>query len=96
MAKLLVVGAGFAGAVYARELAISGHEVDVIEKRDHIAGNCFDYVHDCGVRVHRTGHISFILPTIGSSRGYPNSPGGCLMSTELWRFSTTTARYRCP
>lgn len=55
MAKLLVVGAGFAGAVYARELAISGHEVDVIEKRDHIAGNCFDYVHDCGVRVHRYG-----------------------------------------
>jgi UDP-galactopyranose mutase len=55
VAKLLVVGAGFAGAVYARELAISGHEVDVIEKRDHIAGNCFDYVHDCGVRVHRYG-----------------------------------------
>ncbi|WP_183830586.1 FAD-dependent oxidoreductase [Aliirhizobium cellulosilyticum] len=55
MAKLLVVGAGFAGAVHARELANAGHEVDVIDKRDHIAGNCFDYVHDCGVRIHRYG-----------------------------------------
>lgn len=55
MAKLLVVGAGFAGAVHARELANAGHEVDVIDKRDHIAGNCFDYVHDCGVHIHRYG-----------------------------------------
>jgi len=39
MAKLLVVGAGFADAVHARELANAGHEVDVIDKRDHIAGN---------------------------------------------------------
>jgi UDP-galactopyranose mutase len=55
MTKILIVGAGFAGAVYARELAEAGYNVDVIDKRDHIAGNCFDYLHETGVRVHRYG-----------------------------------------
>jgi UDP-galactopyranose mutase len=55
LSRILVVGAGFAGAVYARELAESGFEVDVIDKRPHIAGNCFDYLHPCGVRVHKYG-----------------------------------------
>ena len=49
------MGAGFAGAVHARELAEAGYAVDVIDKRDHIAGNCYDYVHETGVRVHRYG-----------------------------------------
>jgi UDP-galactopyranose mutase len=55
VARILVVGAGFAGAVHARELAEAGHDVEVIDKRDHIAGNCYDYVHASGVRVHRYG-----------------------------------------
>ena len=55
MQKILIVGAGFAGAVHARELAEAGHVVDVIDKRDHIAGNCYDYLHTSGVRVHRYG-----------------------------------------
>jgi UDP-galactopyranose mutase len=55
MAKYLVVGAGFAGAVHARELAEAGHRVTVIDKRPHIAGNAFDYVDHNGVRVHKYG-----------------------------------------
>ena len=55
MTKILVVGAGFAGAVYARELAEAGFEVEVIDRRPHIGGNCFDYIHTSGVRVHRYG-----------------------------------------
>ena len=55
MSRVLVVGAGLAGAVYARELARAGLEVDVIDKRPHVAGNCFDYVHSCDVRVHKYG-----------------------------------------
>ena len=53
--RILIVGAGFAGAVHARELAEAGHVVDVIDQRDHIAGNCYDYAHETGVRVHRYG-----------------------------------------
>lgn len=55
MKRVLVVGAGFAGATYARTLAEHGYAVDVIDKRNHIAGNCHDYVHKTGVRVHTYG-----------------------------------------
>ena len=54
-AAILVVGAGFAGATYARTLAEAGHAVEVIDRREHIAGNAFDAVDADGVRVHRYG-----------------------------------------
>jgi UDP-galactopyranose mutase len=53
--SILIVGAGFAGAVHARQLAEAGYQVRVIDKRPHIAGNAFDYVDDNGVRVHAYG-----------------------------------------
>ena len=36
----LIVGAGLTGAVIARELACKGHNITLIDQRDHIAGNC--------------------------------------------------------
>jgi UDP-galactopyranose mutase len=39
--KYLVVGSGFYGSVFSRILAEAGHEVHIVEQRDHIAGNCF-------------------------------------------------------
>lgn len=54
----LVVGAGFAGATCARELASAGKQVLVIDKRPHIAGNAYDEMDTHGVLVHRYGpHI---------------------------------------
>ncbi len=53
--KYLVVGCGFSGAVIASELAKKGHAVHIIEKRDHIGGNAYDYVNDYGIRVHKYG-----------------------------------------
>ena len=35
-----IVGAGFSGAVIARELAEAGHKITIFESRSHIAGNC--------------------------------------------------------
>lgn len=55
MRHFLIVGAGFAGATYARVLAEGGHRVTVIDKRDHIAGNAFDEIDKNGVRIHRYG-----------------------------------------
>lgn len=52
--KLLIVGAGFAGATYARELADRGHQIQIVDKRNHIGGNAYDECVD-GVRVHRYG-----------------------------------------
>ncbi|QJR31200.1 UDP-galactopyranose mutase [Limnobacter sp. SAORIC-580] len=40
MRKIGVVGAGFSGAVIARELALNGYEVTVFDSRTHVAGNC--------------------------------------------------------
>ena len=53
--NILIVGAGFAGAIHARELAENNYKVTVIDKRDHIAGNCYDYIDDSGIRVHKYG-----------------------------------------
>ncbi|MDH6062501.1 UDP-galactopyranose mutase [Umezakia ovalisporum] len=58
--KFLIVGAGFSGAVIARELANSlDAKILVIEKRDHIAGNCYtERDNETGVMVHKYGaHI---------------------------------------
>lgn len=38
--KFLLVGAGFANAVIARELAEAGYKITIIDKRNHLAGNC--------------------------------------------------------
>lgn len=56
---MLVVGAGFTGAVIARELAEYGYKVRVIDKRDHIGGNAYDYYDDRGVLVHKYGPHAF-------------------------------------
>ena len=54
----LIVGAGYAGSVMARELADAGRRVHVIDKRPHIAGNAYDELDEHGVLVHRYGpHI---------------------------------------
>lgn len=54
----LIVGAGFAGSVVARELAEAGQCVRIIDKRPHIAGNAFDEMNMQGVLIHSYGpHI---------------------------------------
>jgi len=57
--KILIVGAGFSGAVIARSLAEVGHKVTVIDSRDHVAGNCHTYRDEkTDVMVHKYGpHI---------------------------------------
>ena len=40
MQKICIVGAGFSGAVIARQLAEQGYPVDVFDSRPHVAGNC--------------------------------------------------------
>jgi len=38
--NLLMVGAGLSGAVIGRKLAEAGHNITIIDTRDHVAGNC--------------------------------------------------------
>lgn len=54
----LIVGAGFSGAVCAQKLAEAGYTVLVIDRRDHIGGNAYDYKDAHGVLIHPYGpHI---------------------------------------
>ena len=55
---ILVVGAGYAGAVAARVLAEAGKRVLVLERRPHIGGNAYDCLDQAGVLIHQYGpHI---------------------------------------
>ncbi|CAI3932677.1 UDP-galactopyranose mutase (Glf) (PDB:1I8T) [Commensalibacter communis] len=57
--KILIVGAGFSGAVIGRLLAEEGFEVHIIDERSHTAGNCYsERDKETGVMVHTYGpHI---------------------------------------
>ena len=59
MYDFLIVGAGFAGSVLAERISSQlDKKVLVVEKRNHIAGNCYDYYNDKGILVHKYGpHI---------------------------------------
>ena len=53
---IVVVGAGISGAVIARKYASQlNKKVLVIDKRDHIAGNCYDYYNEDGVLISKYG-----------------------------------------
>lgn len=55
----LVIGAGFAGATAARELAErGGHRVLICEQRSHVGGNAYDRTDAVGILIHQYGpHI---------------------------------------
>ena len=56
--RILVVGAGFAGSVCARQLAEAGFRVIVQESRDHVGGNAYDCLDGAGILIHPYGpHI---------------------------------------
>ncbi len=54
----IAVGAGYAGAVFARCAADAGKKVLVLERRGHIGGNAYDEYDGQGVLIHKYGpHI---------------------------------------
>ena len=59
MYDCIIVGAGIAGATVARKLAEeSNKKVLVLERRNHIGGNCYDKPDDHGILIHEYGpHI---------------------------------------
>ncbi|WKV08008.1 UDP-galactopyranose mutase [Thermoanaerobacterium sp. CMT5567-10] len=55
----VIVGAGFAGSVFAERVAnLLNKKVLIIEKRNHIGGNAYDEYNEDGILVHKYGpHI---------------------------------------
>lgn len=56
---VVIVGSGFAGSILAERITSQlGKPVVIIEQRDHVAGNMFDYTDTAGIIVHKYGpHI---------------------------------------
>lgn len=53
----LIIGAGLFGSVFAREATNAGYKCLILEKRNHIAGNCFTETKD-NIDIHKYGpHI---------------------------------------
>jgi len=53
--SILIVGAGLSGCTLAERFAAEGHTVTIIERRNHIAGNCYDYRDETGILMNQYG-----------------------------------------
>lgn len=56
---ILIVGCGLTGSVIAREFAEQGKKLCIIERRNHIAGNMYNYVDKSGCLVSLYGPHNF-------------------------------------
>lgn len=52
---IVIVGAGISGSVIAERYASLGKKILIIEKRDHIGGNCYDYKDENDILVSKYG-----------------------------------------
>lgn len=56
MFDYIIVGAGFSGAVIAERIASQlNKRVLIIDKRNHIGGNCYDHYNEDGILIHKYG-----------------------------------------
>jgi len=52
----IIIGAGFSGSVIAERIAnVLNKKVLIIEKRNHIGGNCYDYKDENNIIIHKYG-----------------------------------------
>lgn len=58
MYDYIIVGCGFAGSVLAERLSSSGKKVLIVDKRNHIGGNAYDFYNEHEILIHKYGpHI---------------------------------------
>jgi UDP-galactopyranose mutase len=53
--KILIIGAGPVGCTVAETLSRNSFKIDLIDSRNHIAGNCYDFKNKFGVLIHKYG-----------------------------------------
>lgn len=59
MKNIIIVGCGLCGGVIARQCAEAGFKVSIIERRNHIAGNLFDFRDEHGILIQKYGPHTF-------------------------------------
>lgn len=56
--EVLIIGAGITGITLSERFSSLGSKVLLVEKRDHIGGNCYDFKSENGIMIHKYGpHI---------------------------------------
>lgn len=80
--KILSVGAGITNLALARFLAEGTHKVVIIDRKDHIGGNCFDYFDENSIDIHAYGTHIFIRMKLKSGDFFLNSPSGIPTNTK--------------
>jgi len=56
MIDYIIVGAGLSGSILAERIATQQNKkVLIIDKRNHIGGNCYDYYNNDGILIHKYG-----------------------------------------
>ena len=51
----VIAGAGLTGITIARILADHKQDVIILDRKNHLGGNVYDYTHESGIRVHKYG-----------------------------------------
>ena len=51
--KILIIGAGPVGCTVAEILSNNSYKVKIVDSRNHVAGNCYDYKNKYGNLVHK-------------------------------------------
>jgi UDP-galactopyranose mutase len=54
-ADFVIVGAGLTGSSIGRILADNNQDVIILDRKNHVAGNVFDYKHESGAMIHKYG-----------------------------------------
>jgi UDP-galactopyranose mutase len=54
-ADFIIVGSGLTGSTIARILADYQQDVIILERKNHVAGNVYDYKHESGAMIHKYG-----------------------------------------
>jgi UDP-galactopyranose mutase len=58
--KYLIVGCGLSSATLASQIALnSNDEILIIDKKTHLAGNCYDFKDENGIYIHKYGPHAF-------------------------------------
>ena len=53
--KILIIGAGPVGCTAAEILSKKSFNVKIVDSRNHLAGNCYDFKNEYGILVHKYG-----------------------------------------
>lgn len=81
--KSIVVGCGISGASIARFLVGNNDKVVIIDQKDHVGGNCYDYFDSNGIDIHQYGTHIFHTETKMYGIFYLDLLNGIHTSTKL-------------